>query len=127
MSRVGEVMARVEHRPWGMPTGPWIMEQVWRDLLFMHWRAPAELVSRLVPAGLEVDTFDGSAWISVTPFHMSVRFRGAPLMPGMARIPEMNCRTYVSAKGASEREKKAGICFFSLDCGSRAAVWGART
>jgi hypothetical protein len=38
----------------------------------------------------------------------------------MFDLPELNCRTYVSAEG------KAGVYFFSLDTTSRAAVWGAR-
>jgi uncharacterized protein YqjF (DUF2071 family) len=116
----------VEHRPWPLPNRPWIMVQVWRDLLFCHWPVPVSAVRQHVPEQLEIDTFDGRAWVSVTPFHMSVRPRGLPVFPGMTKIPELNCRTYVRPRGP-KGEDKAGIWFFSLDCGSRAAVWGART
>jgi len=27
----------VAHRPWPVPAGPWVMVQVWHDLLFAHW------------------------------------------------------------------------------------------
>ena len=29
-----------------------------------------DVVQRLLPAGVEVDTFDGSAWVGLVPFHM---------------------------------------------------------
>jgi uncharacterized protein len=111
----------VDHRPWPLPKRPWIMVQVWRDLLFAHWNLPLAAIRRLVPAQLELDTFDAWAWMSITPFHMSVRLRGLPPLPGMLDFPELNCRTYVTAQG------KPGIYFFSLDTVNRATVWGART
>jgi uncharacterized protein YqjF (DUF2071 family) len=111
----------LDHRPWPMPKRPWIMVQVWRDLLFAHWKLSAATIRPLVPKQLELDTFDGYAWVSITPFHMSVRLRGLPPFPGMFDFPELNCRTYVSVQG------KPGIYFFSLDTASRAAVWGARS
>jgi uncharacterized protein len=96
------------------------MVQVWRDLLFAHWSLPPAAIRGLVPRQLELDTFDGTAWVSITPFHMSLRLRGLPPVPGMLDFPELNCRTYVTAQG------KPGIYFFSLDTANRAAVWGAR-
>lgn len=114
-------LTTVDHRPWPVPERPWIMVQVWRDLLFAHWNVSPATVRRLVPSQLDLDTFGGDAWVSITPFHMSLRLRGFPLLPGMFDFPELNCRTYVRAGG------KAGIYFFSLDTGSRIAVWGART
>lgn len=100
------------------------MTQIWRDLLFAHWRVPQaaiqSLVRPLVTGDLELDTFDGDAWISVTPFHMSVRPRGMPIVPGMSALPELNCRTYVKS------ENKPGVFFFSLDTASLMAVLGAR-
>lgn len=97
------------------------MVQVWRDLLFAHWSLPPASIQHLVPEQLLLDTFDGKAWVSITPFHMSLRLRGLPPLPGMLDLPELNCRTYVKAEG------KAGIYFFSLDIVSRLAVFGART
>src|ERR1700756_1448862 len=110
-----------DHRPCPAPKRPWIMVQVWRDLLFAHWNLPPAAIRSLVPQQLELDTFDGRAWMSITPFHMSVRLRGLPPFPGMFDFPELNCRTYVTAQG------KPGIYFFSLDTANPAAVWGART
>jgi len=114
-------LTALDHRPWPLPRRPWIMVQVWRDLLFTHWSLPPAAIRPFVPEPLALDLFDRQAWISITPFHMSLRMRGLPPLPGMVDFPELNCRTYVSAEG------KPGIYFFSLDTANRAAVWGART
>jgi uncharacterized protein len=113
-------LSKTDHRPWPVPSGPWIMKQVWGDLLFAHWPLPAATLRPLVPAPLQLDSFGEQAWITIAPFHMSIRARGLPALPGMRRIPELNCRTYVTFGG------KPGVFFFSLDAGSPTVVWGAR-
>lgn len=118
---ISAIFRETAHRPWPLPARRWSMVQVWRDLLFAHWKVPAEIIRPLIPAPLELDTFAGEAWLTIAPFHMSLRFRRLPILRGMTRIPELNCRTYVTAAG------KPGIFFFSLDAASRFAVWGART
>src|SRR3954463_14095933 len=60
----------VGHRPWPLPDAPWVMGQTWRDLLFCHWPVPVEVLAAHVPASLPLDTFDGTAWISITPFEV---------------------------------------------------------
>lgn len=108
------------HRPFPLPREPWIMKQVWNDLMFAHWPIPVERMRRLVPAPLELDLFEGSAWVAVTPFHISgLRFRYLPPLLA-SNFLELNTRTYVTYKGIG------GVFFFSLDASSRAAVLGAR-
>jgi len=112
----------IDHRPWPLPSGPWIMEQTWNDLLFAHWPIAPEILRPLVPPVLPLDTFNGQCWVAVTPFHMTgVRGRWLTPIPGTSSFPELNVRTYVNYGG------KSGVFFFSLDAASRAAVWGART
>jgi uncharacterized protein len=94
------------------------MRQTWHNLLFAHWPISPEKLRPLIPQPLQLDRFDRSAWIAVTPFHMDLRARGIPAPP--LHFPELNCRTYVTFGG------KPGVFFFSLDAGSRLAVWGAR-
>lgn len=120
MSAIHDLLQKTDHRRWPIPKRPWIMEQVWRDLLFAHWRIPVPFLRQLLPPSLELDTFEGGAWITAAPFRMSIRFRGIPVLPRMAAIPELNCRTYVIVGG------KPGVYFFSLDITSPAAVWAAR-
>lgn len=106
-----------DHRTWAPPRTPWILSMRWHDLLFLHWPIRSDLVRPLIPEGLELDMFDGSAWIGIVPFRMSGV--GLRFLPGMA-FPELNVRTYVKHRG------KSGVWFFSLDAGSRLAVRAAR-
>ena len=97
------------------------MSQRWSDLLFAHWPVRPETVRDLIPSRLDLDRFDGSAWLTITPFRMTnVRPRGMPPVPGLSAFPETNFRTYVTAGG------KAGVFFFSLDAGNRIAVAAAK-
>ena len=111
----------VEHRPWPLPRGPWVMLQTWHDLLFAHWPILPTMMRQLVPKELTLDQWNGSCWVGVVPFWMSgVRIRGCPPIPGASQFPVLNVRTYVTYGG------KPGVYFFSLDAASPVAVWTAR-
>ena len=93
----------------------------WLDLLFMHWRIDSDALQRLMPEGLEIDTFDGSAWIGIVPFRMTgVAPRFSPNIPFMSSFPELNVRTYVTCNG------KPGVWFFCLEATNPIAVRVAR-
>lgn len=97
------------------------MAQRWHDLLFAHWAVAPEVLRKLVPAKLGLDTFEGQAWMGVVPFTMSgVRLRGTPTLPWLSMFPELNVRTYVTAEG------RPGVWFFSLDAANLLAVELAR-
>ena len=100
------------------------MHQAWGKLLFMHWRFDPAVIRRLIPAGLEVDTYDGSAWLGVVPFTMwDIRAFPpyVPRIPALSAMHELNVRSYVHRNGVP------GVWFFSLDCTSEPAVLAART
>jgi len=119
----GSLLASTAHRPYPRPARPWIMAMQWRDLLFMHWRVEPGALRALVPDGLEVEAFDGSAWLGIVPFTMrGVRARWTPALPGLHAFHELNVRTYVRARA----DGRAGVWFFSLDAASRLAVRTAR-
>jgi uncharacterized protein YqjF (DUF2071 family) len=121
IASVHPALQSVSHRPWPLPAGPWVMAQTWHDLLFAHWPTEPHALRPLVPAELPLDTFDGQCWVGVVPFHMSrIRARGLPPLPGLARFPELNVRTYIALDG------KPGVYFFSLDAANLLAVWAAR-
>lgn len=113
---------QTDHRPWPLPSRPWIMFQSWQQLLFMHWRVPLEQLRPMVPAPLLLEAFDGSAWVGLVPFRVvDLYARMLPRIPGLSTFPEMNLRTYVRHDGRS------GVFFFTLEAASLAAVIGART
>ena len=87
----------------------------------MHWPIQAELLRFLIPKDLEIDTFEGSAWIGIVPFTMwGIRASFLPSVPGARAFHELNVRTYVHYQGVP------GVWFFSLDAANSLAVWGAR-
>jgi uncharacterized protein len=119
--RPEKILNRTEHRPYPVPTDPWALFMGWHDLLFMHWPVPEDALRPSIPSALSLDTFDGSAWLGITPFRMSgVRPRFLPSVPWLSDFPELNVRTYVMA------EDKPGIWFFSLDAHNSIAVRLAR-
>jgi uncharacterized protein YqjF (DUF2071 family) len=119
-----EILSETSHRPWPLPRSAWTMTQRWNDLLFAHWPVPVADLADLVPSQLTIDTFDGSAWVAITPFWMDrIRLRGMPLIPGANHFPELNLRTYVRDRHSN----MSGVYFFSLDAANPAAVVAART
>lgn len=99
-----------------------VMFQKWRWLTFLHWRYEPAEIRRLLPGRLELDTFDGAAWVGLTPFLLKgLRPSFVPPVPWVSRFPEMNVRTYVRGPGGER-----GIWFFTLEADRLAAVFGAR-
>ena len=115
-------MVETNHEPMrGGGAGAGVMRMSWHDVLFAHWRVPAERLRAAVPAGLRIEEYDGTAWLGVVPFYMSgVRVRGLPPVPTTGAFAEINVRTYVT-DGESR-----GVWFFSLDAESWLAVQAAR-
>ncbi len=95
-----------------------VLYQVWEKLLFLHWRLDPSEIAKTLPPGLEVDTFDGNAWLGLVPFFMrGIRPRFLPSVPGISNFLEMNVRTYVhDSKG------RPGVWFYSLDAAQSIGV-----
>jgi uncharacterized protein YqjF (DUF2071 family) len=114
-------LEETRHRPWPLPDAAWVMGQTWEQLMFAHWRVPFERLRAVVHPKIPLDTFDGSAWVGVTPFTVTgFHLRGTPPPPLVSSFHEINVRTYATIDG------KPGIYFLSLDASSRLAVEAAR-
>jgi uncharacterized protein YqjF (DUF2071 family) len=120
-ARQASVVNATEHRPWPLPDSPWFSAQTWVDLAFLHWRVDEAELQKRLPESVELETFDGAAWLGIVPFLMtSVRLRGLPPLPRYSTFPELNVRTCVRHDG------KPGVWFFSLDAASRLFVEAAK-
>ncbi len=98
------------------------MYQRWLWLTFLHWRYEPEAIRGLVPQELTLDTFDGAAWVALTPFKLvDLHPPGLPPLPWISWFPETNVRTYV--RGPDGRR---GVWFFTLEAARLSAVIGAR-
>lgn len=97
------------------------LRMTWEKLAFFHWRASSDLVARHLPRGVELDTYEGDAWVGIVPFLMTgVRVGPAPVPFGARRFLELNVRTYIVDNGVPS------VWFFSLDASNPMAVRGAR-
>lgn len=107
--------------PTRRPDGPNAGTQRWRELLFAHWSLPLEAVRPLVPSALDLDPWDGRAWVGLVPFRMeAIRPAWLPRFAALDFL-ELNARTYVHYRG------RPGVWFFSLEASSWLAVRAART
>ncbi|HEX8489808.1 MAG TPA: DUF2071 domain-containing protein [Chthoniobacterales bacterium] len=122
MKKFPDLTARLAARE---PDGkrPVVMHHRWEAMLFLHWPiAPAE-IQKTLPPGLTVDTYQGGAYLGISPFFMrKVRAIGLPPLPWVSEFQELNVRTYVF-----DERGVPGIWFYSLDCDQPLAVTGART
>ena len=99
-----------------------VMTQRWTDLAYLHWEYEPSVIQAMLPAGLEVDTFEGSAYVGLIPFSMrDVGLPKLPPVPYFGSFPEVNVRTYVKRNGIP------GVWFFSLDVNRLAPALVART
>ena len=101
--------------------GRLLMRQVWRHIGFLHWPIASSALAPLLPPGLDVDTFDGIAYLGVVPFTIPLSRTPRLGLPVAPAFHELNLRTYVHRRG-----RDPGVWFFSLDAASRLAVGGAR-
>ena len=100
--------------------GQWIIQQKWSDVLFVSFEVDYDLLRSELPKDLEVDTFNGKAYLSIVPFVMSdIRFFFTPPLP-FSKLSELNLRTYVRYKN------KPGIYFFTLDSDHKVGNFLAR-
>jgi uncharacterized protein YqjF (DUF2071 family) len=108
-ARQAQVLEEAAHRPWPPPPVPWAQAQTRLDVLFAHWRVGLDELARLLPPELELDTYDGDAWLGLVRFRLaSLRLRGLPPLPGVT-FEQLDIRTYVSLDG------RPGIWLCSVD------------
>ena len=85
------------------------MQTHWEDLLLVNYDVEREWVEKFVPAGCELDLYDGRALVSVVMFRFrKTRLAGIP-MPLYRDFPEINLRIYVKRWVAGEWRR--GVVF----------------
>jgi uncharacterized protein YqjF (DUF2071 family) len=116
-----DLLKQTAHRPWPLPEGPWIQKHTWANILFAHWPVPAAVLRPLVPARLELETWEGKAWVGITPFCITgARLRGVPPVPFLSTFPEVDVRTYVRFEGTP------AVFYFSMNAPNPVVAAAAR-
>ena len=87
-----------------------VMTQTWANLAYLHFDYDPAEIQALLPTGVDVDTFEGRAYVGLIPFSMrKVGIPRLPAVPYLGTFSEINVRTYVTRGGVP------GVWFFSLD------------
>jgi uncharacterized protein len=121
-SRQARSLRSVGHRPFPLPGSRWTLGQTWEHTFWAHWPVAASKLRPLVPAELEIEEHEGSAWLSLVFFRVrALRARGALPVPGISSFLQLNIRTYVSGP-----DGLPGVWFFTIDASSRLAALGVR-
>ncbi|WP_307037931.1 YqjF family protein [Arthrobacter sp. B3I4] len=111
--------------PWPAPPDlprPIVMNQWWKDAVFLHWRIPHAVAATYMPSGVAPDEFDGSAWVGLIGFRMQGAGLGnGPGVPYFGSFNEINVRLY-----SREPDGTRGVVFLSLDASRLAVVVAAR-
>ena len=50
VARQARIAGDTAHRPWPLPGTPWAQAQTRHDILLAYWRAPIDVLARLLPA-----------------------------------------------------------------------------
>jgi len=119
MENPDEILTHVSNRYYPLPPKPWLLYQEWHQVLLLHWKIDPKLLLRLIPEHLQLDTFDGSAYISIIAFNVENFRSSAGKLPFISSFQEINVRTYVTCNGIK------GIYFFFALC--RQAFSGNRS
>ncbi|MGR0320520.1 YqjF family protein [Agromyces sp. ZXT2-3] len=99
-----------------------VVEQRWRDLVFLHWRVPPGRVAPLLPAGTRPDVVDGATWVGLIPFVLAdTRFPPLPPVHRLGTFVEVNVRLY-----SVDRHGNRGVVFRTLEAGRLLPVIAAR-
>lgn len=94
--------------------------QRWLEVLFLHWQVPPQEIAAQLPAGIELETAAGAAWVSIVLFRLEVRPAWLPHVPGVSALTEVNFRTYV------RRHERPGIYFLGMQADNRWSIRLAR-
>ncbi len=89
----------------------------WTDLAIITYSVPPRVLEPRVPAGLELDTRAGSAFVSLVAFHFRDTRVWGISWPGHRNFPELNLRYYVRRGG------DRGVVFLREFIGKRLVAW----
>ncbi|WP_299241134.1 DUF2071 domain-containing protein [uncultured Aquimarina sp.] len=111
---IQEILKNTQHRPWDLPNEPWKYYQEWNNAIFLHWKVDYDELKKFVPKELEIDLFEGDAWVSLVAFSMEkIRPKYLPYFTPISNFNEINIRTYIKSG------KKTGVYFLSIEGGKK--------
>lgn len=108
--KINQLLTEIQHRPWALPPEGWKFYQEWNNAVFLHWEVDYKELRKHVPAGIEVDLYQGKPWVSLVAFTMeNIRPRYLPPFSPISYFHEINIRTY------TRLNSKTGVYFLSME------------
>ncbi len=93
----------------------------WCNLILANYPVPDDRLAPLLPPGVELDRWEGSAFVSLVGFQfLDTKVAGVG-WPTFRHFPEWNLRFYVRHQG------RRGVCFVREFVPQRFVAWVART
>ncbi len=109
MTNISAILSDTSHRPFELPIGQWKYYQEWNNALFLHWTIPFDILRMYVPEQLNLDSYDGSYYISLVAFTMQrIRPKNLPALKFISDFHEINLRTYIN------NGNKKGVYFLNI-------------
>lgn len=110
MNKITNILSQTSNRHYALPEKKWRYFQQWHHTIFLHWEVPVYFLEHHIPKEIELDTYNGMAWISLVAFEVkNMRLRNLPSLPFISHFHEINVRTYVI------KDDKPGIYMFSIE------------
>ncbi len=97
----------------------------WRDLLMLNYEVDPACLQKCVPAGTELDSFDGKTYVSFVGFRFCrTKLLGSIPIPFHTKFEEINLRFYVKRREGNEIRR--GVVFIAEIVPKRAIAFTAR-
>jgi len=97
----------------------------WRELLMLNYEVDPAVLRKYVPAGTELDSFDGKTYLSLVGFRFCrTKLLGTIPVPFHTEFEEINLRFYVRRSMGSEIRR--GVVFIAELVPKRAIAFTAR-
>jgi uncharacterized protein YqjF (DUF2071 family) len=97
----------------------------WRDLLMLNYEVEPAYLDEYVPAGTELDSFDGKTYVSLVGFRFcGTKLLGTIPIPFHSHFEEINLRFYVRRSAGGEIRR--GVVFIAEIVPRRAIAFTAR-
>lgn len=110
MSTIKQILSSTGNRHYPLPDRKWKYYQEWHHTVFFHWEVPLYFLEEYIPKGIQPDTFNNMAWVSLVSFEIkNMRLQNLPAFPYISNFEEINIRTYAIKDGIP------GIYLFSIE------------
>ena len=119
--KINTVINSLNKSDFNLNPNSWKYYQEWNDCIFLHFKVPFKLLTKLIPKDIELDSFDSNYYVSLVAFTMN-EIHPRYLLPisNISNFHEINIRTYVKKNG------QKGVYFINIEAQKVLSSWIAK-